>query len=378
MSVASCSYQCTWVPDGGTITCSLLGSTGDLYQRFGGTAVSPTGISPDWNGTAAGSGPFIRIVLMENSPDISEADIAGCISDEDTKWYIDGLLLKFDSSGISINGAAGECQGYAGCFRKLKAAAGPQHIAGAPYGGLEIRQNLVTASNGHNIVVKAVVALTVDSKAVNAQGDTVIRMVKSVGTANFASIYCDSTDSFILDEKDGSVVCKVRCWQGDTELATGKFTRKWFLLEAGAWVQKSTADTFTVDRDMIDTFGDVKVECWSKDSTPAKIASDIQTVADSTDAYVLSPCPDPADGQFYQTGGPEKIRFTPKVTDKDGNSVQVSGFVFVVMDSAGNLQPILPGAATSVNVSPGSYLDLLRENAERINEGPVVNITAVD
>lgn len=371
MSLASCSYQCSWVSDGSTFTCSLLGSSGDLFQRYGGDSVSPSSIIPDWSGTVQGTGDHIRIVLMESDQDITEADLAGCVSDGDTKWYIDGLLLKFNSQGISIEGASGECQGYAGCFRKLTAAAGSQHLASAPYGGLEILNNLVTPSNGHNITVKAVVALTVDNKAVNTQGDTVIRMVKSVGTANFASIYCDSNDSFVLDEKDGSVVCKVRCWQGDTELASAKFTRKWYLLEAGAWVQKSTAATFTVDRDMIATFGDVKVECWSKDATPALIASDIQTVADSTDAYVLSPCPDPADGQFYQTGGPDKIKFSPKVTDKDGTAVPVSGFYFVVMDSAGVVQN------TNATTLMQTY-DLPKSIASAIGEGPVVNITAVD
>ncbi|MDE6009838.1 MAG: hypothetical protein K2F87_00130 [Muribaculaceae bacterium] len=380
MSLASCSYQCTWISDGSTITCSLLGSTGDLYQRYN-DITSTSDITPVWNGLAVANRPFIRIVLMENDPDIDESTIASLINDGDTKWYVDGQLISFGSNGLSLS--SGEAAAYGGCFRKLTAASGTQHKGAAPCGGLEITDNLVFPSGGHNIQIKVVVALTVGSKPVYVQGDTTIRMVKSVGTANFASIYCDSGDSFVLDEDTHKqCVCKVKCWQGSNELTP--VYCKWFLMRNGQWGKYNTAtgaftagdpqgtgDSLTVTRDMIDTFGDVKVECYSDSARSAdkKVATDIQTIADASDSLVLSPCPDPADGVFYQTGGPTKITFSPKVTDKEGNVRQVSGYYFAVMDSAGNIQ-------NTDSATKQMTFDLLKDIAQNINEGPIVNITA--
>lgn len=371
MSLASCSYQCTWVGDGMTFTVSLLGSQGDLFQRYSDSALTPSSVTPNWDNLAAGSRPFIRILLMESDPDISEATLAGYVSDANTKWYVDGKQIVFNNSGISIDGSgADELTGYAGCFRKLTAAAGTAHLTDAPFGGLEICKNLVTPSNGQNIQVSAVVALSVDGKTAYVQGSTAIKMIKSVGSSNFCSIYCDAADSFVLDEDNADVVCKVNCWQGDTQLTT--FYRKWYLLEGGAWVQKATTDTFTVDRDMIDTFGDVKVECYSDSSRTKLIASDIQTINDAADPYILSPNPNPADGVFYAANPTGNVSFTPKVTDADGNTVAVAGYRFTVMDSVGN---IINSDSTTVFPQNTAYT-LPWSMANAIKEGPLVVITA--
>ena len=103
-------------------------------QYYSGDAVNPGTVVPSWEGLAAANRPFLRVILMESDPDITQDELAGMVSDADTEWYIDGKKLYFNSSNVSIDNSAG-VQGYAGCFRKLTAAAGTNHRADAPYGG---------------------------------------------------------------------------------------------------------------------------------------------------------------------------------------------------------------------------------------------------
>ena len=364
MSLASCSYQVGFEEDGSVITASLLGGTGDLTQYYSGDAASPGSVTPSWSGLTGSDRPFLRIILMEADPDITQADLAGMISDSDTEWYIDGKKLYFNSSGVSIDNAAG-VTGYAGLFRKLTAAAGSNHRADAPFGGLEVTGNLVTATGGHSITVEVVVAIVKGSTGLRRKGDTTVRILKNTGQANFATIYCDSTDSFVLDSGNPAVVCKVRCWQGDSELTS--FKREWYLIENGVWVLKGTGDTFTVTQDMVQTFADVRVVC--KDHDGNFIASDIQTVNDSDDPYVLLPNPTPEDGKFYRSEGPAKITFAPKIQHMDGSAGPACSYYFVILDSAGNI-------LNSDSKTKKKTYDLLKEVALAIGEGPTVNITA--
>lgn len=374
MSFASCSFQCGYLPDGSSLTMSLLGNTGDLFQYFSGTGPNPTDITPDWSGLTGSDRPLIRIVLMESDPDITQATIVGYMIPSLTRWFLDGVEILFNASGVSINGgASGGAENVAGLFRRVDPydSGNPDTRSDAPYGGLEICGNLVSALGGLSANISCQTGLDVNGTAMSYQANTTIRMIRSVGESKYASIYCDAGDSFVLDEKDNqSVVCKVRCFQNGSEV-TATFYRIWYLLENGLWVQKATTDTLTVDRDDISTFGEVKVECYSDAARTQLIASDIQTIQDSSDALIVAPNPTPADGKFYQTGGPDKITFAPKLQNSDGSTGPACKFIFSVFDHAG-----VPQGGTPTP-KQDTY-DLPKSIAIGINEGPVVIIQAVE
>lgn len=378
MSLASCTYQCGWIGDDATFTVSLLATQGDLFQRYTGDLLGSFTCTPNWDGKALGAGPVLRVILMESDPTITQATLAKAVVDDETTYYIDGLKLEFDSSGISVNSTSGGATGYAGCFRKLKAnstgASTPvPTLSIAPFGGLEIRKNLVGPAQGRSINVTVKLGINTGAKGVHQQGSTTIRILQSNGATNFAHIYCDD-DSFVLDEDNTDVVCKVKCWRGDSEV-TAKFYRKWYMLEGGSWVQKATTDTFTVDRDMVATFADIKVECYADAACTELIASDVQTVNDSSDAYVITPGPQPADGTFYQ-GGTTDIKFYPKLTDTDGNPVtEAHKFNYTVMDSVGNIALTSNGNPANA-VQPGGFFTVGASIANNMMEGPIVHIDA--
>lgn len=377
MSLSSCSYQCGFIEEDRMFTVSMLAVGGDLFQRYTGTPTAPGAITPNWAGTALGAGPVLRNIVMESDPDITQADLAKAVVDDETTYYIDGNKLTFNASGISqATSATDPTAVYNGLFRKLKAnstgASVPvPTLASAPLGGLEIRDNLVTATQGQTVNVTVILAISTGTKGIRKQGGTRIRMVKSNGATNFAHIYCQN-DSFVLDEDNNSVVCRVRCWEGDAEVATSY--KKWYMLEGGQWVQKATTDTFEVDRSMVASFADVKVECYSDSARTKLIASDVQTVCDSSDALIISPNPSPADGNFYQNGTVD-ITFSPKLTDMDGKEVtQAHKFIYTVMDSAGNIVQ----SVTAANAIPkGGSFKVSRDVANNMGEGPIVNIEAI-
>lgn len=380
MSLASCSYQCGFIGEDQTFTVAMLGANGDLFQRFSGTANAPGAITPNWSGTALGAGPILRNILMESDPDITQADLAKVVVDSETSYYVDGKRIIFDGNGISTNleGVAGA---YAGCFRLLKAnatgAAVPSPtLAAAPFGGLEIRNNLVTASGGKTINVAVKLGINTGSNGIHKQGSTNIRMIQSNGATNFANIFCDASDSFVLDEGNNEVVCKAQCWEGDIQVGT--FFRKWYMLEGGNWVQKATTDTYTVNRAMVNTFADIKVECYSDSACTKLIASDVQTINDSSDSLIVVPGPNPPDGNFLQ-GGTTGVTFSPKLTNKDGTPyTNAHTFVYTVMDSVGNKLQGNTDASGNVTtpIAAGGSFTVPASVANGIGEGPVVNIEA--
>lgn len=381
MSLASCSYQCGFIGDDLSFTASLLGSTGDLYQRYSGTVVAPGSITPNWSGTALGAGPILRNILMESDPTITQATLAAAVVDDETSYYVDGLKLEFDSAGISINSTSGGATGYAGCFRKLKAnkngtGAPEPTLAVAPFGGLEIRNNLVTASGGKTINITVKLGINTGSNGIHKQGSTNIRIIQSNGMTNFAHIFCDVSDSFVLDEDNNEVVCKVQCWEGDIEVTS--FFCKWYMMEGGNWVQKATSNTFTVDRGMVNTFADVKVEVYKDSGCTQLIASDVQTINDSSDSLIVVPNPNPADGNFYKDGTVD-VTFSPKLTNNDGTPyTNPHTFVYAVFDSVGNkLQSNVNSAGVvTTTIGIGGSFTVPASVANGIGEGPLVNIEA--
>lgn len=371
MSLASCSYQCGWISNEMGFTVSLLGNEGDLYQRFSGKANAPSNVTPPWNMGASQTGPILRVILMGDDPSVSQTTLADAVVDSETSYFIDGVKLSFDGNGLSTSLEGGDTS-YAGCFRKLTAAAGANHNAAAPFGGLEVRKNLVTPTDGRTVNVSVRLGLSTGNKGFHKQGSTRIAMIRSNGSSNFAHIFCDAGQSFVLDkDANPSVTCKVNCWEGDNAVAT--FYRKWYIMEGGVWVQKATTDTFAVTHAMVNSFADVKVECYSDSERTKPIASDVQTVNDSSDALILSPNPTPADGTFVQNGTVD-VSFNPTLQTQDGSAVPDNfKYAYAVMDSAGNT--VLQ--VTEANAIPkGTSFTVDRTVANGMEQGPIVNIEA--
>ena len=363
MSYGSASIQCVYIQDDATYTMALLGGTGDLFQMYKGSALSPDSVIPQWDGLAQADRPVVAVVLMSSNASASDGDLTDKVLDAATEWYVNDELLKFNNAGLSTGGS------WNGLFSKI----GKGAEAAYPFGGLRVNGNLVTAAGGLPIVIKCVLAVDPGSgEIVNIQNSYPVRILQVSGESAMADIYCAAGQSFALDDTGTSVTAQVRCWRNGVLMATSDYTVVWYMFEGGDWAEKHRGEKFTVDRDDVHTFGQIKAECWSTGAQPALIASDMQTLSDSSDPYVIYPNPTPADCRIRQTGGPDKVSFAPKLKRVSGEEVSSNvGYLFAVLSPAGVL---LNTDSTTVK----STYDVLKEIFVNLGAGPVVNITAVD
>lgn len=386
MSNASCSYQVTYIPDGTTVAATLMCPSGDVEQVYQGSPSSPTVVVPNFEAT--GGAPVLAISVMESDASLTVADIVAMISDADVDYYINGERIHFNATtGISeASSAAGELNGYTGCFRKILSGTGSagsnRYRADAPMGGLEIIKNLPPFTGGVNINVRVDVGLQINGTFRKFSGSTVIKQRQSVGDSSFAHIYCDNNDSFILNETTNtSVVAKVSCFKAGVPVTPSSY--KWYIFTDGLWGKNSTATSrvpdattaqFTIDRDMVSTFTDIMVECY--DANGDLIATDLQTVHDASDELYIEPNPSPADGKFYQTGGPTQIVFTPKLLHSNGTPQTGVQYKFTVVDSAGVIQNMTAINGMIANTTLATSFTLPKAIIGMINEGPNIYIEA--
>lgn len=362
MSLASASYQVIYISDGVTYTVFLQGARGDIYQRYSGSASAPSSVDPAWTGiTTVADKPLLKVVLMSSDPDDTDTALADRVNDSVTEWYANDDKLTFDNSGVSIGGD------WAGVFRLVKAS---DNDAEAPFGGLRMNKDIVAASGGVPVNIRVKLGVNNVNKVSFGGAAYAIRVLPILGEGALADIYCDASQSMTLSSANRTVTLKARCWRGGAMLADSAFTRKWYLMEGGQWVLKATTDNFTVSRDDINTFGEVKVECYSADSGQL-IASDTQTVADISDPYVIHPNPSPADGRIYQNATLNgSVTLTPVLKRTSGETISGTQFLFAVLDPAGTIQ-------NTDNTTPKTSYIITRAMAENMNASPLVNITAV-
>lgn len=362
MSLAAGSYQCTFIPDAGTFTIALMGSTGDLVQMYNGTSSAPQSIMPSWDGLDAADRPVVGVVLMSSDASISQDSLADQINDAATKWYVNGEELEFNNAGDTINGS------YDGLFTRINAKTSTAN----PYGGLRVNGNLVKAALGAPMVIKCALGIEVGTTLAMVQASYTIRILPISGDAAMADIYCDPGASFALDETNTSVVAKVRVWREGVLLDASDYDCNWSVMIDGEWVSRGSGATFTVTRDDIQTFGQIKVECMTTGSNPTLIASDIQTVSDSSDPYIVYPNPTPADGTLYQTGGAEYVEFAPTLQSMSGGSAPANvKYKFAVLSPAGVI------LNTDYNTVQQTYR-VDKSVFVALNAGPLINITALE
>ena len=366
MSYGSASYQCVYITDDATYTMVLIGAGGDLFQMYKGSPLNPDAVMPPWDGLALADRPVLKVVLMSSDATKGEQALSDMVLTDDkiTKWLVNDEELTFNNAGLSTGGS------WNGLFSKIEAGV----EAAYPFGGLRVNGNLVTAVGGLPIVITCVLGVETNKAGdyVTIHSSYPVRILQVSGESAMADIYCAAGQSFALDEDNPSVTAQVRCWRNGTLLAPTDYTVVWYLFVDGEWVEKSRAATFSVTRDDVHTFGQIKAECWSTGAQPALIASDMQTLSDSSDPFIIYPNPTPADGKIRQTGGPDKVSFAPKLKRVSGEEVSSNvGYLFAVLSPAGVLLNTDSTTVKSTHDVPKSIFD-------NLGAGPIVNITAVD
>lgn len=364
---ASASYQCVYIQDAGTFTIALMGAEGDIVQMYRGSALNPDAVIPSWSALDEASRPVLKVILMSSDTSHTDQMLSDMVNNAATVWYVNDEALTFTNAGLSTGGS------YNGLFKKIGAGEDAKY----PFGGLRVNGDVVTASGGVPMVIRCELAIEAANSIAKAQASYPLRVLPMLSSTSVAEIYCAAGQSFALDADNTYVDARVRLWSESGETDASKYTVKWYIMQKGEWVYKTDSAVFRVTRDEVDTFGQIRAECWSKDTTPALIASDMQTLSDSSDPFVIYPNPTPADGRLWQTGGPDEVSFEPKLKRISGEEVTGVKFLFAVLDPMGTIwnqgsQDDMPSnkvECTTFAVPKSVFVGM--------QAGPTVNITAV-
>ena len=317
MSKASVTGQIIVTSNGTTIHTVLQCTAGDVYQYYDGEWSAPTSITPDYEATGA-THPTIVFQAFSaeqgagNSFDLSKASVA---------WIVAGVTLTFDAKGNSTNMLGGTTGHF---------------VQGADDSGnptLTVVKNLVKVNSGEsfNIMCQATVALANTNPKLQAMFPVYI--AKGTENAKRLSIVpADLSKLFTITEKGGGCGVKAQVMNGTGVSNTG-YTFKWYLPDPTAtdgWklAQNSESAAFTVNEADVDSSVIVKCEAWSGSNF---YASDVQTINDVSDEYMIYPNPtdgndNPVAENFTQNSG-DKIVYVPAMR-KRGSTSDESGVTF--------------------------------------------------
>lgn len=312
MSYASAIGQVILSQKGGVYMPSIQCNQGDLYQEFMGDSANPTNISPDFTTLT----PTLSFILTSSR--VAE----GLVVPSSMKWSFNGVLLTF-TNNVSTNTFNGET----GHFRFVPYQAGTTN-----YFGLRIVKNLVKASGAASCSIKGEATVTVGNTSDTVQYVYSIPITKGVGNQKHVTIIAGDDKYFTLRDKGQSCILKAVARMGADEITTG-LTYKWYRLVNGAWalISGQTAQTLTVNNDMVDTTGLFKVEIFQNGTL---IGQDTQTVMDASDPFDIILNPTPEDETIRESG--DTVVYAP-ILVKRGSTTKFKDmtFFFVFMDSAG-------------------------------------------
>ena len=330
MSQASAVRQIQYVRQGSVYMPYLQSNMGDLFQEYQGTADAPEAIAPDF----ATLQPVLSLIITSSL--VSQ----GVVVPASVKWYFNGTELAFGSDKISTNTLGGET----GHFENVPYASGTQN-----YFALKIRKNLVKASGGAAVSIKAEATIAQGNTSDKIQAVYSIPITVGVGNSKRVTIMSPDGRFFTILEKGGSCQLKAVAWLGGDQLNTG-LTYVWKRLVGGAWqvVAGQNGQTLTVSDDMIDTTGQFLVEV-SQDGT--LIGTDVQTVVDASDPLDIIPNPNP-ESETIEEGSGGSVTYTPilvKVKRGQTTKYKDTQFYFTATDAAGNV--LNPSTATTAQAS---------------------------
>ena len=311
---------------------------GDLYQYYDGSTVTP--VIDTVNSVTLTA----VLSLSGSNGTVSDFDFNASANSGkySLKWYLNSISssneIQFNSTtNISYGTAAGS--NVANIFRRDK-------------NKLIVQGSLKDAFAGQSGYVICVLTLTEDSGSTTEFQTALPAMVMAVTSNTWnVRIYSDSGSMTIkthdTSSADSKVVLKARVFNGTTEVTTG-FTFDWYRQDStslGGWASFASAgaSSQTVNDGDVDSALLVRLDIKVNG---AKVCSDMATVYDDADPYVIVPNPDPQDENIRETEG-NSITYTPAVRPRDKQEVASSSltgvtFQYYLYSAAGVL--IIPMA----------------------------------
>lgn len=320
MSRASATGQIVVTSNGTTIHTILQCTIGDVYQNYDGEwDSSNVVVSPNFEASGA-TKP--KLVMQAFSAEQGAGNSFN-LSTGTTTWLVGDTTLTFDNSNVSST----TFNGQKGHFTKGTDGSGNPTLT--------VNKNLIAVNSGDSFNITAKTSISNGNTNMVLQAVYPVYIAQGVMDSKRATIIATDMDNlFTIKEKGGS--CKVRCAVtdgNDSSYEADGRVFKWYLPDASqssGWKEKQSGASsyFTVNEADVDSSIVVKCEVYENNSF---FASDVQSVDDVSDEYIVYP--NPTDGgttpvaeNFVQNSG-SKIVYKPFVR-KRGSTADEKNVTF--------------------------------------------------
>ena len=251
----------------------------------------------------------------------------------DVEIYVNGTKLAFDSNGLSTTMFGNNQNGH---FKAVKNSTG----SGAVVHGIRLMRNLIKDFNFTSINIKMVGSIQYGTQLDSVQATYTIPVQKYSGNGYAVTIKAGDSKGFTIRERgtEGAVTLVASVWdiEAGTE-TTGNLKYVWekaVPTESGWADLKNDSKTLKVDDTMIAAYGEFR--CTVSQGTTL-LGSDMRSVNDATDEYVVNLHPTPPDETINEGSG-EGVKYEPKLairTATGTNEVEGYKFCFSVKDGSG-------------------------------------------
>ena len=319
MSLSSRTGQVVFLQNGGSTSCYLMASIGDLFQNYAGSADAPTDIYPD----------FAQVQPTVSAIFTSSKQASGYVTPNAVDWSFNGTAITFNDDGVSTNTFGGET----GHFKRVVPAEGKND-----YYGLQIVKNLVKAAGAAPCRIQAAGSFVESAGSRTVRGDVTIPITLRVGDSNKVTIRPADSNYATIQVKGGSCKLKAVAVVGNSEVTAG-LSYEWGLLQGdGNWqTLEETGAVLTVTGDMVNTSAIVRVLVKQNGKL---FGQDEATVLDLSDPYDILPNPTPSDETISDDDvNRTTVVYRPKLVQR-GSTTAVNEsmkFFMVFTDAEGNV-----------------------------------------
>lgn len=330
MSIAVGSTVIKYNVKSGVYVPKIESPMGDIVQYYTGSESNLGKIYID-----------IEKIAEETNKPLLYLDVVSSRSSEaqvkfssDVEIYVNGTKLAFDSNGLSTTMFG---DGQNGHFKAVKNSTG----TGAVVYGIRLLRNLIKDFNFTSINIKMVGKIQYGTQLDSVQATYTIPVQKYSGNGYAVTIKAGDSKGFTIRERGtkGAVTLVASVWdiEAGTE-TTGNLKYVWekaVPTESGWETLGETSKTLKVDDTMIAAYGEFRCTVYQGTTL---LGSDMRSVNDATDEYVVNLHPTPPDETINEGSG-EGVKYEPKLAIRTatGTTEIQEGykFCFSVKDGSG-------------------------------------------
>lgn len=332
MSIAVGSTVIKYNVKSGVYVPKIESPMGDIVQYYTGSESNLGKIYIDIERIAEETNrPLLYLDVVSSRSSETQVKFAS-----DVEVYINGTKLAFDSNGLSTTMFGGNQNGH---FKAVKNSTGTSAVI---Y-GIRLMRNLIKDFDFTSVNIKMVGKIQYGTQLDSVQATYTIPVQKYSGNGYAVTIKAGDSKGFTIRERgtNGAVSLVASVWdiEAGTEMVDKNLTYVWekAVPTGSGWetIEGQKTKTLKVDDTMIAAYGEFRCTV-SKGST--LLGSDMRSVNDATDEYVVNLHPTPPDETINEGSG-EGVKYEPKLAIRTatGTTEIQEGykFCFSVKDGSG-------------------------------------------